>query len=66
MAARAFGHFWWDFIVGDTPELALGVAVVLLAGWGLVALKVPVTVVAIPAALLALLVASVWRGRGGT
>ena len=20
---RAFGHFWWDFLVGDTPELAL-------------------------------------------
>jgi hypothetical protein len=20
---RAFGRFWWDFLVGDTPELAL-------------------------------------------
>lgn len=34
---RAFGRFWWDFLVGDTPELALatgGVVAVafLLAG----------------------------------
>jgi hypothetical protein len=34
---RAFGHFWWDFLVGDTPELALATGVVvavafLLAG----------------------------------
>ena len=20
---QAFGHFWWDFLIGDTPELAL-------------------------------------------
>jgi len=19
--ARAFGHFWWDFLIGDAPEL---------------------------------------------
>ena len=34
---RAFGHFWWDFLVGDTPELALATAIIvavafLLAG----------------------------------
>jgi len=23
-ALRAFGHFWWDFLIGDTPELTLG------------------------------------------
>ncbi len=63
VALRAFGRFWWEFIVGDTPELALGVAAVLLAGWGLVAMKFPITVALIPAALLALLAASVWRGK---
>jgi len=26
---RAFGHFWWDFLVGDTPELALATGVVV-------------------------------------
>lgn len=29
-ALRAFGHFWWDFLIGDTPELA--VATLLLVG----------------------------------
>lgn len=33
----AFGHFWWDFLIGDTPELALATGVIvavafLLAG----------------------------------
>jgi len=28
-AVRAFGHFWWDFLVGDTPELALATGVIV-------------------------------------
>ena len=28
-AVRAFGHFWWDFLVGDTPELALAVGAIV-------------------------------------
>jgi hypothetical protein len=36
-ALRAFGHFWWDFLIGDTPELALATGIIvgvafLLAG----------------------------------
>ena len=27
--ARAFALFWWDFLVGDTPELTIGVLVAL-------------------------------------
>lgn len=23
-AALAFGRFWWDFLIGDTPELFVG------------------------------------------
>jgi len=26
---RGFGQFWWDFIVGDDPILAIGVVLVL-------------------------------------
>jgi hypothetical protein len=26
---RAFGHFWWDFIVGDDWRVAAGVALAL-------------------------------------
>jgi hypothetical protein len=59
----AFGRFWWEFIVGDTPELALGVALVVLAAWGLAAAKVPIGAALLPVALLLLLTASLWRGR---
>jgi len=39
---RAFGHFWWDFVVGDDWRIAVGVAAglgvsALLAGQGLAA-----------------------------
>jgi thiol:disulfide interchange protein len=30
---RAFGLFWWDFIVGDDYRIALGVVVLLAATW---------------------------------
>jgi hypothetical protein len=28
-ALRTFGHFWWDFVVGDDWRLALGGALAL-------------------------------------
>jgi hypothetical protein len=29
---RAFGHFWWDFLIGDAPELFVAtVAIVVIA-----------------------------------
>jgi hypothetical protein len=31
--ASAFGRFWWDFLVGDTPELFVGAVLgVVLVG----------------------------------
>jgi hypothetical protein len=30
----AFGHFWWEFLIGDTPELFVGAVAVV----GIVAL----------------------------
>jgi len=33
---RGFGRFWYDFIVGDDPKIAVGVAVVLVLGATLV------------------------------
>jgi c-di-AMP phosphodiesterase-like protein len=26
-----FGRFWWDFLVGDTPEIFVAVVVILVA-----------------------------------
>ena len=34
-ALKAFGRFWYDFVVGDDWRVALGVAVSLAATWGL-------------------------------
>jgi hypothetical protein len=33
---RAFGRFWWDFIVGDDWRVAAGIAVALMLTWLLV------------------------------
>ncbi len=33
---RAFGAFWYDFLVGDRPELFLGPIVALFLAWILV------------------------------
>ena len=30
---RGFGRFWWDFIVGDDPMLAVGVIVTLAVAY---------------------------------
>lgn len=60
--ARAFGHFWWDFLVGDTPELF----VVMLALVGIAfALRHDriAAVVVLPALAAAAVLASAWRGR---
>jgi len=24
-----FGHFWWDFLIGDTPEITIAVVVIV-------------------------------------
>ncbi|HEV2427844.1 MAG TPA: hypothetical protein VGS61_06465 [Acidimicrobiales bacterium] len=26
---RGFGRFWWDFLVGDTPEITVAVVVIV-------------------------------------
>lgn len=57
--AVAFGRFWWDFLIGDTPELFIGTVAVIGAVAGMLRLGLPrpVVVAALPvltAALLAL------------
>jgi hypothetical protein len=58
-----FGRFWWDFLVGDTPELLVGSVVVV----GLVALACAdhslrtISAVILPVLVAALLVLSVWK-----
>jgi hypothetical protein len=59
----AFGRFWWEFLIGDTPELFVGAVAVI----GILALLCTHTSLRTGAAYLApvlvslLLAASVWK-----
>jgi hypothetical protein len=59
----AFGHFWWEFLIGDTPELFVGVVAVI----GLVALVCldhsmhTAAAVLLPVLVAGLLVGSAWK-----
>jgi hypothetical protein len=62
---KAFGRFWWDFLIGDTPELF--VATLLILGVTVVLAKTVSTTaawVSMPVLVIVALVASVRRGRG--
>jgi hypothetical protein len=61
-ALGAFGRFWWDFLVGDTPELF--VAMVVIVGLtALLAQTVSTTLawVVLPPLVVVALAASVLR-----
>lgn len=38
---RAFGSFWYDFLVGDRPELFVGPILALVLAWLAVVVRVP-------------------------
>ncbi len=57
---KSFGAFWYDFVVGDDPVVAIGVVIALAATAGLVALKVPAWWL-LPVAVAALLALSLRR-----
>jgi hypothetical protein len=58
----AFGRFWWDFIVGDTPEFA--VATLLIVGVALLLRheRMAATIL-LPLLAAGFLLASTLRGR---
>lgn len=62
-AVRGFAHFWWDFLVGDTPEIFVAVLVII----GVVALvsvaghRNVVAAIVLPLLAVATLGASLWR-----
>lgn len=64
---KGFAIFWWDFLVGDTPELFLAVIVTI----GVVALLSVkghfngAAVVVLPALAIAALSFSLWRASQG-
>jgi hypothetical protein len=62
---KGFGRFWWDFLVGDTPEITVAVIIIL----GVVALASNVmhvnalAYVALPLLAIVTLALSVQRAR---
>jgi hypothetical protein len=58
----AFGHFWWDFLIGDTPELALATGVIVAVAFLLDGSRL-VGAIVLPVLATAFLFVSVLRGR---
>jgi hypothetical protein len=61
----AFGRFWWDFLVGDTPELLVG-SVLAVGAAALLVHSVGVRVVvvgALPVFVAGILALSAFRAR---
>jgi hypothetical protein len=61
---HAFGLFWWDFLIGDTPELTAATLVII--GITVALAKVVSTTAAwatLPALVILALALSVKRGR---
>ena len=59
---RAFGHFWWDFLVGDTPELAVATGAIVGLAFLLAGQRV-VGAILLPLVTAAFLFVSTYRGR---
>jgi hypothetical protein len=59
---RAFGLFWWDFLVGDTPELALATGALVGLAFLLAGNRVAAAIL-LPLVAAGFLFASVYRGR---
>jgi uncharacterized membrane protein len=59
---RAFGAFWYDFIIGDDWRVAAMVAVALAATFGVSKTSVPAWWI-LPLAVALVLPLSLWRAR---
>jgi hypothetical protein len=61
-AARWLGRFLWDFLVGDTPELALATGVLVAIAF-ILAGSEWLGAILLPLLAAGFLLASTWRGR---
>ena len=59
---RGFGHFWWDFLIGDTPELFVAVLAIVGTAYGLRHVRAAAIAV-LPVLAAVFLVLSALRGR---
>jgi len=61
---KAFGAFWYDFVVGDDWRVAVGVVAALLITYGVSRSSVPAWWI-LPLAVAVFLSVSLWRAAGG-
>jgi hypothetical protein len=61
-ALTAFGRFWWDFLVGDTPELFVAMLLIVSAAVALHHHRWAAVVV-LPSLVIAAVILSAFRGR---
>jgi len=59
---RAFGAFWYDFVIGDDWRVAVAVVLALAATYGVSKTSVPAWWI-MPLAVLLILPATLWRAR---
>ena len=59
---RAFGAFWYDFVVGDDWRVAVVVIAALAVTFGVSKSSIPAWWI-MPVAVLLILPASLWRAR---
>jgi hypothetical protein len=59
---RAFGLFWWDFLVGDTPELLVAVVVIVVLAL-LLRHHHDIDIILLPVMTVLFLLVSTYRGR---
>ena len=59
---KAFGKFWWDFLIGDTPELFLATGIIVALAF-LIDGERLVAVILLPLLAAAFLLVSTLRGR---
>jgi uncharacterized membrane protein len=60
--ARAFARFWWDFLVGDTPELLIAVALIVALAL-LLRHHHDIAIIVLPVVTVVFLLVSTFRGR---
>jgi hypothetical protein len=60
---RAFGAFWYDFVIGDDWRIAVAVVLAFAATYGVSRTDVPAWWI-VPVVAIGALAASLWRGAG--
>jgi hypothetical protein len=61
----SFGHFWWEFLIGENPDAFLG-ALVIIGAALLLRHDRAAAIVVVPVLALAVLISSTYRGRKRT